>query len=58
MTNVSACAKAHADEGRHYYYSWLEDYLEQLEGKDAYRKFQEGHYDNSEYYALVVSLAA
>ena len=57
MTNVSDCDKAYAAEGCHNY-SWLEDYLERLEGKESYRKFQEGRYDDSEYYALVVSLAA
>jgi hypothetical protein len=57
MTNVSDCDKAHAEEGCHYY-SWLEDYLERLEGKETYRKFQEGRYDDSGYYALIVSLAA
>jgi hypothetical protein len=39
-------------------YSWLEDYLERLEGKEAYREFQERHYDTPEYYALVASLSA
>ena len=57
MTNVAACDKTHAGEGRHYY-SWLEDYLERLEGKEAYREFQEGRCDDSGYYALVVSVAA
>jgi hypothetical protein len=57
MTSVSDCDKAHAEEGCHYYF-WLEDYLEKLEGKETYRKFQEGRYDDPEYYALIVSLAA
>ena len=57
MTNVAACDKTHAGEGRHYY-SWLEDYLERLEGKEAYREFQERYYGTPEYYALVASLAA
>lgn len=39
-------------------YTWLEDYLERLEGKDAYREFQERCYGTSEYYALAASLAA
>jgi hypothetical protein len=39
-------------------YSWLEDYLERLDGKDAYREFQEWHRDAPEYYALVASLSA
>ena len=57
MTNVAACDKIHAEEGCHYY-SWLEDYLERLEGKEAYREFQERRYDDPEYYALIASLAA
>jgi hypothetical protein len=39
-------------------YSWLEDYLERLEGKEAYREFQDSHGGTPEYYALVASLAA
>ena len=57
MTNVAACDKTHAGEGRRYY-SWLEDYLERLEGKEAYREFQERSSDDPEYYALVASVAA
>jgi hypothetical protein len=57
MTNVAACDKIHAGEGCRYY-SWLEDYLERLEGKEAYREFQERRSDAPEYYALVASLAA
>jgi hypothetical protein len=57
MTNVAACEKTHAEEGCHRY-SWLEDYLERLEGKEAYREFQERRYNDPEYYALVASLAA
>jgi hypothetical protein len=33
------------------------EYIERLEGKDAYREFQERTYDDPEYYALVASLA-
>jgi hypothetical protein len=42
------------------YYSWLEDYLERLDGKDAYREFQENHLDarNQYYYTLIASLLA
>ncbi len=42
------------------YYSWLEDYFERLEGKDAYREFQEHHLDarNQYYYTLIASLLA
>ena len=57
MTNVAACDKTHAGEGRHYY-SWLEDYLERLEGKEAYRTFQDHRYEDPDYYVLVASLAA
>ncbi len=57
MTNVAACDKTHAGEGRHYY-SWLEDYLERLEGKEAYREFQERLSSDPNYYALAASLAA
>ncbi len=49
--------KAHVEEKCHRY-SWLEDHLERLEGKEAYRTFQERCYDDPEYYALVASLAA
>jgi hypothetical protein len=50
--------QAHAEE-KCRYYSWLEDYLERLDGKEAYREFQEGCRDDPEYYdALVASLAA
>jgi len=48
-------------EERYCYYSWLEDYLERLVGKDAYREFQENHLDaRDEYYynALIASLLA
>ncbi len=57
MTNIAACDKAHAEEGCHYY-SWLEDYLERLEGKEAYRDFQEHLSSDPNYYALVASLSA
>jgi hypothetical protein len=57
MTNVAACDTAYSEERCHYY-SWLEDYLERLKGKEAYREFQEGRCDDSGYYALVVSVAA
>ena len=57
MTNVAVYDKTHAEEGSHYY-SWLEDYLERLEGKEAYREFQERCCEDPEYYTLVASLAA
>ena len=42
------------------YYSWLEDYFERLEGKDAYREFQEHHRSAHDkyHYALMASLMA
>ena len=68
MTNAKTTAdsetvardEAHAEEERRYYYSWLEDYLERLEGKDAYREFQEHHRNAHDeyYYALMASLMA
>jgi len=57
MTNAAAYDKTRTEEA-HYCYSWLEDYLEVLEGKEAYRLFQEGQNGTPEYYALVASLAA
>jgi hypothetical protein len=57
MINVAACDNTHLEEECHHY-SWLENYLERLEGKEAYREFQERCYDDPEYYALVASLAA
>ena len=53
-----ASDKFPAEEERRCYYSWLENYLEQLEGKEAYLQFQERYYSTPEYYALVASLAA
>lgn len=40
------------------YFSWLEDYLEQLAGKEALGEFQRRHYDTLEYYDLVTALMA
>ncbi len=57
MTNVVGCEKTHTNE-RCPYYSWLEDYLERLEGKEAYREFQQRYHGTPEYYALMESLAA
>ncbi len=58
MTNAAVCGKVHpGEEGQQY--SWLEDYLERLEGEEAYRRFQDHRYDEDrDYYALVASLAA
>ncbi len=58
MTNTPACDQTYAEEHKCRYYSWLEDYLERLEGKEAYREFQASHGGTPEYYALVASLAA
>jgi hypothetical protein len=58
MTNTTAaCEKTNVQEERHYY-SWLEDYLERLENKEAFRAFQDCQGSTPEYYALVASLAA
>ena len=57
MTNLVACEETYAKDKCHYY-PWLEDYLERLEGKEAYTEFQERCCDTPEYYALVASLAA
>jgi len=57
MTNVQIGGKLHSGEN-YQHYSWLEDYLERLEGKEAYRKFQDHRYEDRDYYALVRSLAA
>ena len=57
MTNAVDRSKTHAeDECRHY--SWLEDYLEELEGKELRSDLQERCHDMPEYYALVASLMA
>jgi hypothetical protein len=45
-------------EGEYQYLSWLEDYLEQLEGREALKDSQERHYDIPEYYQLLASLMA
>jgi hypothetical protein len=59
MTNLAAADdKTHAVEEKCRYYSWLEGYLERLEGKEAYSEFQERCIEDPEYYALVASLAA
>ena len=45
-------------EAERCYYSWLEDYLERLEGKDEYRRFQDHPDYTHEYSVLVASLLA
>ncbi len=49
---------AYHAEGERHYYTWLEDCLERLAGKDEHREFQERYYGTPEYYRLVASLAA
>ena len=57
MTYATDCTETHPqDECRHY--SWLEDYLERLEAKEARKELQERCKDMSEYYTLVASLMA
>ena len=58
VTNIAVYDEILAVEERCRYYSCLADYLEQLEGKEAYREFQERNNDDPEYYTLVASLAA
>jgi hypothetical protein len=58
VANIAVCDEIHIVEEKCWYYLCLEDYLERLEGKEAYREFQEHRYDDPEYYALVASLAA
>jgi hypothetical protein len=57
MTNVATHEKALSGE-KHQTYSWLEDYLEWLEGKEAYRRFQDHRYEDHDYDVLMASLAA
>ena len=44
------------DEGQ--YSLRLEDYLTQLEGREAWREFQERYHDKPGYYELLASLLA
>lgn len=44
-------------EGVHRY-TWLEDYLDRLTGKDDYRVCQERYYGTPEYYTMAASFAA
>jgi hypothetical protein len=57
VTNPVDRNKTHI-EGEYQSFSWLEDYLEQLEGKEALTDFQERYYDTPEYYELLASLMA
>ena len=41
MASTAARIRAPAAEYEYRRYSWLEDYLERLEGKEAYREFQD-----------------
>jgi hypothetical protein len=56
-SDTTAYEDAHDAEGEGNY-TWLEDYLERLAGKDAHREFQERYYGTPEYYTMVASLAA
>jgi hypothetical protein len=58
VTNIAVYDEILDVEEKCWYYSCLADYLEQLEGKGAYREFQERNSDDPEYYTLVTSLAA
>jgi hypothetical protein len=55
-SDTTAYEDPQAEGERHY--TWLEDYLERLAGKDDYREFQERYYGTPEYYTIVASLAA
>ena len=57
MTDIVTHEKVLPGE-KHQNYSWLEDYLERLEGKEAYSKFQDHRYEDRDYDVLVASLAA
>ena len=58
MANAADPNKTHTAEGEYQYSSRLEDYLEQLEGKEAWREFQKRYHDTPEYYELLASLMA
>ncbi len=58
MTNATDCTKTDAEDECRHYSSWLEDYLAGLEGKEAYKEFQQRCQDLPEYYVLVASLMA
>ena len=57
MTNTTT-AYEYTSTQEAFPYTWLEDYLERLEGKEAFRAFQDSSCSRPEYYALVASLAA
>ena len=56
-SDTTAYEDAHDAEGERHY-TWLEDYLARLGGKDEHRVFQERYYGTPEYYTMVASLAA
>ena len=60
VTTADAKTVTRDEDERCCYNAWLEDYFEQLEGKNAYREFQEHRPDTREqyYYALIASLMA
>ena len=43
MAEPSVRPTALAEEHEYRYYSWLRDYLQRLEGKEAYREFQNSY---------------
>ena len=55
-SDTTAYEDAHT-EGEHRY-TWLEDYLDRLAGKDDYREFQERYYGTPECYTVAASFAA
>jgi hypothetical protein len=57
MTNTTTAYEGTSTQEA-FSYTWLEDYLERLEGKEAFRAFQDRYGSMPEYYALVASLAA
>jgi hypothetical protein len=55
-SDTTACEGAHTEEARRY--TWLEDYLDRLVGKDDCREFQEHYYGTLGHYAMAGSFAA
>ncbi len=60
MTADAKTVTREEEERGYCYYLGLEDYFERLEGKDAYREFQEHHLGARDeyYYAMIASLLA
>jgi hypothetical protein len=57
-SDTTAYEDAHDAEGERHYYTWLEDYLDRLGGKDAHIEFRDRYYGTPESYTMVASLAA